>query len=116
MLLKQAFPLIVSVFIIVVGLFFLSSTVLGVDLLTPQDGGRLALSVIALVFIASGLLFIFLYQRGRLKKKGKTVHEVRREAVAKLDSEQLLSDIALKDPVPEIREQAKERLKELNRS
>ena len=115
MRLKRTFPLIVSGFIILVGLFFLSSTVFGFDVLDPEPEGRIALSVIAVLFIASGLLFIFLYQRGQLKKEGKTVHEVRREAVAKLDSEQLLSDIVLKDPSPEIRETAKERLKELRR-
>jgi hypothetical protein len=115
MRLKRTFPLIVSGFIILVGLFFISSTLFGFDVLEPEPEGRIALSVIAVLFIASGLLFTFLYQRGQLKKKGKTVQEVRREAVAKLDSEQLLSDIVLKDPSPEIRETAKERLKELRR-
>jgi hypothetical protein len=115
MLLKKIFPLIVSAFIVLVGLFFLSSTVLGFEVLTAEAGGRIALSVIGVIFIASGLLFIFLYQRGQLKKRGKTVQEIRKEAVAKLDSEQLLSDIVLKDPNPEIRETAKARLKALRR-
>lgn len=112
MQLQKTFPLILSAFIMAVGLLFLSSAMFELSFLTPMQR-RVPLAVIAVVFIAAGALFIILHQRGNLRRQGKTLKQVRKEAVAKLDSEELLANIALEDPQPEIRETAKQRLREL---
>ena len=54
-----------------------------------------------------------MFFKGRLKRSGKTVKEVRLEAVAKLDAESMLADIALKDPDPDVRLIAQKRLEEI---
>jgi hypothetical protein len=113
MLSEKHIPPIVSAFILAVGLLFLASALFELSFLKPAESGKVAVVVIAAVFIITGMYFIVMHRRGNLKIQGKPVEEVRREAVAKLKSEELLADIALGDPVPEVRETAKQRLEEL---
>jgi hypothetical protein len=113
MWLNKNFALIVAAFILAVGVLFLSSAMFELSFLKPAADGKVTFTGIAAVFIAAGAFFIIMHRRGNLKIQGKAIKEVRKEAVAKLDSEELLANIALEDPVPEIRETAKQRLKEL---
>jgi hypothetical protein len=52
-------------------------------------------------------------RKGKLKKKGASLTDVRQEAIEKLKDPELLSRIAIKDSDSELREKAMERLKEL---
>jgi hypothetical protein len=111
--LKKVFPLAVAVYIVLVGALFLTASSVEVGFLSPQPHGRPFLLVLSVLLIAAGFLFAVLFQRGQLKIKGKSLKQVRKEAVAKLDSESLLADIALKEDDPEIRRAARQRLQEI---
>lgn len=116
MMLKRWFPTLVAVFILVVGLFFIATTLVDTRIVTPQPEKQTVLLVVAGICVIAGVLFLVLALKGGLKRRGKTVAEVRKEAVANLKAESLLADIALKDPNPEIRETAKKRLEKITES
>lgn len=113
MMLKSYFPLIVAGYVVAVGLFFLSTVVIENALITPEPAGRPVLAALSIAFAVAGAVFAVLFFKGRLKRSGVTVKEVRLEAVAKLDAETMLADIALKDPDPDVREIAQKRLEEI---
>jgi len=113
MTLKSYFPLIVAGYVVAVGLFFLSTVVIENALITPDPSGRPVLLALSIAFAVAGAVFALMFFKGRLKKSGKTVKEVRLEAVAKLDAESMLADIALKDPDPDVRLIAQKRLEEI---
>ena len=115
MILKNYFPLIVACYIVAVGLFFLSTVVVENTLITPDPGGRPVLLALSIAFAVAGAVFALLFFKGRLKRSGKTVKEVRLEAVGKLDAESMLADIALKDPDPDVRVMAQKRLEEITK-
>jgi hypothetical protein len=112
-MLKRWFPTLVALFIMVVGLFFIANTLVETRIVSPQSEGRSALLAVSGICVVAGLFFLILALKGGLKRRGKTVAEVRKEAVANLKAESLLADIALKDPNPDIRETAKKRLEEI---
>jgi len=112
--LKRWFAPLVAMFVLVVGVFFLATTLVDTRIVTPQAQGRTVLLVVSGIFIVAGVIFLALALKGGLRRQGKTVAEVRKEAVANLKAESLLADIALKDPNPEIRETAKKRLEEIS--
>lgn len=113
MTLKSYFPLIVAGYVVAVGLFFLSTAVIENGLITPDPGGRPVLLALSIAFAAAGIVFALMFFKGRLKRSGITVKEVRMEAVAKLNAESMLADIALKDPDPDVRLVAQKRLEEI---
>jgi len=113
MIFKSYFPLIVACYIVAVGLFFLSATVIENGLVTSDPGGRPVLLTLSIAFAVAGAVFALMFFKGRLKRSGITVKEVRMEAVAKLDAESMLADIALKDPDPDVRLIAQKRLEEI---
>jgi hypothetical protein len=113
MILKSYFPLIVACYVVAVGLFFLSAAVIENGLIMPDPGGRPVLLALSIAFAVAGAVFALMFFKGRLKRSGITVKEVRMEAVAKLDAESMLADIALKDPDPDVRLIAQKRLEEI---
>jgi hypothetical protein len=113
MMLKRYFPLIVAGYVVAVGLFFFSTVVTENALITPEPAGRPVLLALSIAFAAAGAVFAFLFLKGRLKRSGMTVKEVRMEAVAELDAESMLADIVLKDPDPDVRLVAQKRLEEI---
>lgn len=113
MILKSYFPLIVACYVAAVGLFFLSTLVIENALITLDPGGRPFLLAVSIVFAVAGAAFALMFFKGRLKRSGITVKEVRLEAVAKLDAESMLADIALKDPDSDVRLVAQKRLEEI---
>ena len=113
MILKSYFPLIVACYVAAVGLFFLSTLVIENALIRLDPGGRPVLLALSIVFVVAGAVFALMFFKGRLKRSGVTVKEVRLEAVAKLDAESMLADIALKDPDADVRLVAQQRLEEI---
>jgi hypothetical protein len=96
-----------------VGLFFGLAAVFKIPDINIQPAGKLYVVGISLVFILSGIGSFFLLRQGKLRKEGASILEVRQEAVEKLKDPELLARIAIKDPDAELRESAKERLKEI---
>ncbi|MGA9477354.1 MAG: hypothetical protein WBV21_06225 [Desulfobacterales bacterium] len=113
MILKSYFPLIVAGYVVAVGLFFLSMVVAENALITLEPAGRPVLAALSIAFAVAGAVFALLFFKGHLKRSGITVKEVRMEAVAKLNAESMLADIALKDPDPDVRLVAQKRLEEI---
>ena len=113
MILKSYFPLIVACYVAAVGLFFLSTLVIENALIRLDPGGQPVLLALSIVFVVAGAVFALMFFKGRLKRSGVTVKEVRLEAVAKLDAESMLADIALKDPDSDVRLVAQKRLEEI---
>jgi predicted CopG family antitoxin len=78
-----------------------------------EQAGRFYVLGISAVFAALGVGSFFLMRKGKLKKEGASLTEVRQEAIEKLKDPELLSRIAINDDDSEIRETAMERLKEI---
>jgi hypothetical protein len=116
MFLKKFLPLIVAGYMVGIGIFFLTvfsfiSSPAYIDL--PS---KTILRATSALLVGGGALsiYLFLFQKKKPKKEDKKTVEARKEIVGKLISEPLLTDIALKDPSPEIREAARRRLEALN--
>jgi hypothetical protein len=82
-------------------------------LITPDPTGRPVLAALSIAFAVAGAVFAVLFFKGRLKRAGMSVKEVRMEAVARLGSESMLAYIALKDPDADVRLVAQKRLEEI---
>lgn len=81
----------------------------------PSHPGVISYWGISFLFIGIGIYSIYLLRKGKLKKSGKSITEVRQESVKKLKDPALLAQIALEDQNSEIRKAAEERLEKLNR-
>jgi hypothetical protein len=114
MYLKKRFPYLVAGYLIAVGSIFCSFSLIEGIFLDPEPPGSYFLIVISIIFICTGLYYIYLLSQGKLEESGKSIVEVRRESIKKLDDHALLTKMALKDQNPNIRKTAKKRLKELN--
>jgi hypothetical protein len=114
MYLKKDFPYLVAVYVIAVGVFFCVSALIEGALLNPEPPGRYYLLVLSVIFVGIGTFSIYLFNRGKLKKSGKSVTEVRQEAVEKMKDPAMLAQIALEDQSLEVRKTAEERLSDLN--
>lgn len=112
--LNRDFPYLVASYLIVVGLFFIVSDILDATFLSAEPPGEYYLYGVSVIFIVAGAAAVYLKNQGRLKKSGKTLKEVRLEAIEKLDDAALLANIALDQEDEEIQNAAEERLKELS--
>ena len=96
-----------------VGALFLSASFFEYSFLTTQPPGAYFLSALSICFIFAGLYFSVKAYRGLLRPSGKTITDVRIQAVEKLQGTKLLNQIAREDPDRVVREKAIERLEEL---
>ena len=90
------------------------SDILDATYLSAEPPGKYLLHGLSVFFIAAGTAAVYLKYQGRLKKSGKTLKEVRMEAIEKLDDTTLLANIALNQEDEEIQNAAEERLKEIS--
>lgn len=111
--LKKNFPYVVAGYIIATGMFFCASTLFQGALLDPAPPGRYVVLAVSIIFMGAGIYAVYLVNRGKLRKAGKSVTEVRREAVEKMKDPTMLAQIALEDQNPMIQKTAEERLKEM---
>ena len=114
MYLKKNFPYLVAGYIAMVGVFLGISALIEGTFLDPAPPGRYFLLALSLIFLAAGIYSVYLFNHGKLKKSGKSISEVRQEAVEKMKDPAMLAQIALEEENPEIRETAERRLGELN--
>jgi predicted CopG family antitoxin len=111
--LERIFAHIVAGYLIAVGLFFGLASIFQISYIHIEPTGKFYVLGISAVFAASGACSFFLLRKGKLKKEGASLTEVRQEAIEKLKDPELLSQIAIKDADSELRETAMERLREL---
>ncbi len=112
--LKTVFPVVVMGYILVTGALFLVAGLVGVPFLSVSSSRMPAVSILAAVLIAVSILFFFAWQRGQLQKRGKSLLEIRLEAVEKTKERSTLAKI-VEDPDehPDVRRRAEERLKDV---
>jgi len=111
--LNRNFLYVVACYLTAVGLFFIASDMLGADYISAMPPGKYYLYGLSMIFIAAGLGAVYLTYRGKLRKSGKSVKEVRLEAIENFKNTELLVNIALEDKVVEIQKAAKARLEEI---
>ncbi|MCF8062735.1 MAG: hypothetical protein K9M82_09485 [Deltaproteobacteria bacterium] len=112
--LKSVFPVMVMGFVLLTGALFLAAGLVGVPFLSVDASRMPVVIIIAGILMAVSVLFYLAWQRGRLRKQGKTLLEVRLEAVEKAKERSTLVKIA-EDPDehPDVKRRAGERLKDL---
>jgi hypothetical protein len=103
----------VAGYLIAVGLFFGFASVFRIPFVDVQPVGRFLVLGISAVFVILGIGSFILLPKGKLKKEGASITEIRQEAIEKMNDPQLLSRIATKDANAKLRELAQDRLKEL---
>jgi len=111
--LNRNLPYAVACYLIVVGLFFIISDMLGANYLSARPPGKYYLYGFSIICIAAGIIAVFLMYRGKLRKSGKSIKEVRLEAIENFKDAELLANIVLEEKDPEIQKLAEERLKEI---
>ena len=107
---ERIFAHVVAAYLIFVGLFFGLASVSAIPRIQIEPTGKFVLLGIALVLAASGVGSFVLLRKGKLKKEGESIADVRQEAIEKLKEPELLSRIAIKDADSELRETARQRL------
>ncbi len=105
----------ISLFILLTGVFFLLVGFVENPILSVKPPGQLYLFGISGIFVCLGIYYSILWNRGGLRRKGKSVEEIRKEAVENLNDPQLLQKIALEEENEEIQEIAKKRLDDMAR-
>ena len=110
---ERMFAHVVVGYLIIVGLFFSLASVSAIPFIQIEPTGKFVVLGIALVFAVSGVGSFILLRRGRLKKQGGSIADVRQEAIEQLKDPELLSRIAIKDADSELRETARQRLQEI---
>lgn len=111
--LNRNFPYLVALYLIAVGLFFIFSDILGAAYLSALPPEKYYLYGFSIIFIAAGTIAVYLKYQGKLKRAGKSMKEVRLEAIENLDDPMLLANIALGQDDVEIQNAAEQRLKEI---
>jgi hypothetical protein len=109
----ERLPQTIAGAITVTGVWFLAAGLFDLPFLTIPAPGAYVVDGYAAVLIAAGLYYLARARKGQLAPQGKTIAEVRMAAVAKMQSTDLLSRIALEDDEAMVRETAARRLEEI---
>ncbi|MGD9016657.1 MAG: hypothetical protein PVH30_04685 [Desulfobacterales bacterium] len=110
----ERMPLVISIFVLCVGLFSAAAGLANLPFIDPSPPGVYALIAISILLTASGALFMVKALRGDLEPDGVTLSEMRMEAVETITDKALLARIAEKDKHPDVRDKAKQRLEVLH--
>ena len=102
-----------AAFIVGVGMLFLGAALIDLPSLKVKSPENYVLAGAAIFFVLFGCVYGYLLARGKLTGKGRTVTEVRQEAVEKIKDQSLLARMAREDPDKEVRAAAQERLQEI---
>jgi len=110
---KRVSDFVLTTFVTAVGLLFLTAVLFDLPSLGVKSPDSYMLLAVSLFFVLFGLAYGYLLATGRLERQGRTITEVRQEAIEKMRDQNLLAKTAKDDPNPVVREAAKERLQEL---
>ena len=111
--LERTLARIIAGYLIAVALLFGFASVAQIPYVDVQPTGKLWILGISAVFAIFGISSLYLLRKGKLKREGASISEVRQEAVEKMNDPMLLSRIATRDPNTKLREVAQKRLTEL---
>lgn len=108
---KRLFPLMVMGYLVLTGVFFLVAGLFGWPFLAVDASRASIVNVLSVAFIVLSVAFFIAWQRGNLKKQGKTHKELRLDSVQKARERSTLVKIAEdEDEDPDVRRLASERL------
>jgi len=110
---RERHLLVIAAAISAVGAFFLCASLFRLPFIDTQPPGAFFLSGLSICLLFGGIYYFIKAFRGQLKSGGKTITDVRIQAVEKMQGKELLSRIATEDPDKIVREKAIERLEEL---
>lgn len=111
---EDLWTFVVICYVILTGAFFGVVSALQTSIVTISPPGKNIVLGISVVFLVLGVYYFFQFQRGQLNNEdAKTVRDIRREAVEKLNDPAQLMRISKNSPFPEVREAAVNRLNEL---
>lgn len=113
MKLVDSHPHLIAAAIAATGGLFLGAGIIGFPFLQAEPPGVYFMLGLAIAFIFGGGFFLLKAKQGDLEPQGITVTDVRKQAIAKMESTELLSQIAREDPKPEVRKKAMKRLEEI---
>jgi hypothetical protein len=91
--LNTNFPYVVAYYSVAGGLFFIFSDILGANYLSAKPPGKYLLYGFSIFSIAAGIGAVYLMYRGKLRKSGKSVKEIRLEAIENFKDAELLANI-----------------------
>ena len=106
-------PQLIAAAIAATGALFLGATILEFPFLQTDPPGAYFLMGLSIVFLFCGGYFLVKAARGQLHPQGGTITDVRLAAIEKIDSTELLNQIAREDPEADVREKALEKLEEI---
>ncbi|MGD8801443.1 MAG: hypothetical protein PVJ44_23205 [Desulfobacterales bacterium] len=101
-------------YLIAVGLLFGAASTIRIPYINVQPSGQMPVLVISAFFVVAGVGALYLLRKGKLKKEGVSIADVRQEAIEKMNDPKLLARIATQEPDDELRASAQDRLKELD--
>ena len=113
MKLIDSHPQLIAAAIAATGALFLGASLMEFPFMRAEPPGAYVLMGVAIVFIFGGSYFLLKAHRGHLKPQGVTVTDIRKKAIEKMESPQLLAQIAKEDPKSEVRDKALKRLEEI---
>jgi hypothetical protein len=110
---KNIIPMTTAAFVVAVGLLFLGAVLIDLPPLKVKSPEKYVLAGVAVFFVFFGCVYGYVLTTGKLAGSGRTITEVRQEAIEKIQDQTLLARMATEDPDQEIREAAEERLQEI---
>jgi hypothetical protein len=113
MKLTDSHPQLIAAAIAATGALFLGASILELPFMELKPPGAYYMMGLSIVFIVAGGYFLWKARRGHLEPDGVTVTDVRKQAIEKMESPELLSQIAREDPKREVREKALRRLEKI---
>ncbi len=113
MYLKDKYPLFIACYVAAVGFFFSGATLFDIPSIRFDSSKPQIIIIISLLFIISGIYYSYRALKGKLKPEGKSVTEIRKQALGKIKTESYLAKVAKEDSDSEVRKKAIERLQEL---
>lgn len=111
--LKKIFPLLIACYVVTVGLFLFGATIFDISFIGLASTKPQIIIIISFLLIVSGCYYGYRALKGKLKPEGKSVTEIRKQAIEKIKTESYLAKIAKEDSDSEVRNKAIERLQEL---
>jgi hypothetical protein len=113
MKIMERHPQLIAAAIAATGALFLGASILEFSFLQTEPPGVYFLMALSIIFLFCGCYFLIKALRGQLHPSENTVTDVRLKAIEKMNSTELLNQIAREDPEGKVREKAMARLEKI---
>jgi hypothetical protein len=104
---------IIAAAVAATGALFLAASIFSFPFLSVQPPGAYFLMALSIAFMFSGVHFFIKARRGQLAPGRKSITDVRLQAIEKMDSPDMLRQIARDDPDTAVRSKALKKLETL---